>query len=133
MTLHCAPRPCVSCPYRIDVPSGVWAADEYAKLRGYDSTDHATMPLATFHCHQENATGVPTVCRGWLSVHADSIAVRMAIIDGKVTADDVYATPEVPLHPSGTAAAEHGLRDIERPTREAVELAGKITRLGAGR
>nr|WP_280343300.1 DUF6283 family protein [Nocardia neocaledoniensis] len=30
-----APRPCVSCPYRRDVPSGVWDFGEYEKLRGY--------------------------------------------------------------------------------------------------
>ena len=30
------PKPCASCPYRCDVPSGVWHPDEYAKLEVYD-------------------------------------------------------------------------------------------------
>jgi hypothetical protein len=34
--LTCAARPCASCPYRKDVPSGIWAAHEYTKLLAYD-------------------------------------------------------------------------------------------------
>jgi hypothetical protein len=29
--------PCPSCPYRKDVPSGVWAPEEYDKLPAYDN------------------------------------------------------------------------------------------------
>jgi hypothetical protein len=31
-----APKPCESCPYRKDVPSGVWSEGEYRKLPQYD-------------------------------------------------------------------------------------------------
>ncbi|MFD7961193.1 DUF6283 family protein [Streptomyces zaomyceticus] len=31
-----APRPCASCPYRRDVPSGVWSRGDYVKLPLYD-------------------------------------------------------------------------------------------------
>ena len=37
---------------------------------------------ATFRCHQKHLTGVATVCRGWLAMHAHSVAVRMARLTG---------------------------------------------------
>lgn len=61
--LHVAPRPCNTCPYARSTPPGVWAPEEYAKLSRYDRSPETNQDLATFHCHQENATGVPTVCR----------------------------------------------------------------------
>lgn len=46
-------NPCHSCPYRRDVPSGVWATEEYDKLLPYDA-DTASQPSATVttssHC-----------------------------------------------------------------------------------
>lgn len=30
--MKCRTEPCETCPYRRDVPSGVWSADEYRKL-----------------------------------------------------------------------------------------------------
>lgn len=29
-------EPCSACPYRVDVPAGVWAREEYDKLDPYD-------------------------------------------------------------------------------------------------
>ncbi|WP_336794377.1 DUF6283 family protein [Gordonia malaquae] len=46
-----APRPCESCPYRRDVPSGVWAESEYEKLRAYDAPT-GEQPVRLFLCHQ---------------------------------------------------------------------------------
>lgn len=45
-----APQPCASCPYRRDVPSGIWAAEEYAKLPAYDA-DTPFQPPHLFLCH----------------------------------------------------------------------------------
>lgn len=77
MSTHlCPPSPCSSCPYRRDTPLGIWEREEYEKLPPYDNGD-AILP--TFHCHQENATGIPTACREWVAVHGfDSIAIRLA-------------------------------------------------------
>lgn len=49
-----APSPCSSCPYRRDVPSGLWGANEYAKLRDYDNPTWA-QPPGIFQCHQTGA------------------------------------------------------------------------------
>lgn len=129
MTLHVAPRPCESCPYRRDVPSGVWAAEEYEKLIGYD--EDVQSEFSTFHCHQENATGIDTVCRGWLTVARESVGARLAVLDGRVTDEQRYAEPLVPLWPTGRAAAEHGLDEIKRPSERALAMMAKLTRRGA--
>lgn len=132
--LHVAPRPCNTCPYRCDTPPGVWHPDEYEKLARYDDQPDGQLPaLATFHCHQENATGDPTVCRGWLSVHAESPAVRLAIIDGKVTVDQVYAEADVDLYESGAEAQAAGIAAVAAPGGDAVDAIRKLVRRGAGR
>ena len=104
---YVAPRPCVSCPYRLDTPSGVWSEEEYEKLRAYDEDwfEVGIPPFAAFHCHQESATGVDTVCRGWLTVAQESVAARIAVADGRVTVDELYAEPLVALRSSIVAKA----------------------------
>lgn len=122
-------NPCSSCPYRRDHPSGVWAHNEYEKLRGYaDSTE-----FAAFHCHQENATGEDTVCRGWLSVECESVAARLAVLDGKVTDEERYAEVTVELYDTGAEAADAGQEAIEEPDPDAVRMVDRLLRKGAGR
>lgn len=108
--------PCRACPYRKDVPSGVWSKEEYDKLPDYDK-DTGEQPMASFACH---ATPY-WICAGWATCHGDSLlALRMeAIINGKRV-----EIPEetVPLFASGKEAAEHGKRDIENPLPEAIEM-----------
>lgn len=123
-------NPCTSCPYRADHPSGVWHPDEYAKLARYDDTTDPE--LAVFHCHQENRTGRPTVCTGWLHVHADSIAVRLAVITGRLPADALDHQCPIAFHPSGKAAAEHGLADAAQPGPEARQMQAMLQRRGVG-
>jgi hypothetical protein len=130
VTLHAAPRPCTTCPYRRDTPAGIWHPDEYHKLVAYDDEPG---PFETFHCHQENATGVPTVCRGWLSVHPDSVAVRLAIARGALTVEQRDAPPMVDLYISGTEARDAGLAGVENPSTAARVAIRRLTRKGAGR
>ena len=40
-----------------------------------------------FLCHQGPLFGRTLVCRGWLSVHPDCIAVRLALINGEITVE----------------------------------------------
>lgn len=127
--LFAAPLPCVSCPYRVDCPSGLWDASEYAKLSLYDDNE----AFNVFCCHQQNATGVPTVCRGWLTVHAESAAARLAVLRGDVTDEQRYAPVATPLHRSGAEAAEAGLAGIDNPSDQALALIDKLVRRGAGR
>lgn len=130
--LHVPKRACGSCPYHRDTPSGVWAADHYQLLATYDEQPGQTPALATFHCHQENATGRPTVCRGWLSTHRDSVAVRLALCMGKLQPADVPTQPEPDYYGTGTEASLAGLAEIDAPSPEAQRLMDKLLASGAG-
>lgn len=126
--------PCSSCPYRCDTPPGVWDTSEYEKLREYKPANPYVMPATrVFLCHQTNATGRETVCRGWLTVESDSVAVRLAMRRGEVTEEQVYAEPRVLLYASGTEAAEAGLSGVEEPSPAAVRLMGRLLKKGAAK
>ncbi len=130
-----APRPCVSCPYRRDVPSGIWDASEYAKLPGYDGPTFA-QPAALFLCHQhDRGDDGARVCGGWAGCHDGNelLALRMAVSSREVTVDVAdairdYVSP-VPLFASGAEAADHGMREIHQPSPAACTAMTKITRI----
>ncbi|WP_245552297.1 DUF6283 family protein [Nocardia aobensis] len=128
-----APRPCSSCPYRRDVPSGVWHADEYDKLREYDSV-MSEQPPALFQCHQTDAdSDLRRLCAGWPGCHGDNLlALRLALIQRRISPATFEATigyhSPTPLFGSGTAAAEHGRRDIDTPGPSAIGAIAKIIR-----
>ncbi|MFF2618525.1 DUF6283 family protein [Kitasatospora sp. NPDC058046] len=128
-----APRPCDSCPYRRDVPSGIWAAEEYEKLRAYDApTPH--QPTAVFRCHQNDADSqAGRVCAGWAGCHGEAllaprIALVSAAMDGPTFEAVVTYESPVPLFSSGAEAADHGQADMDRPGPEADRLVDKIVR-----
>src|SRR5205823_657744 len=109
--------PCASCPYRRDVPSGVWTAEEYEKLPAYDGA----ISLEVFMCHQQNGR----LCAGWVGCHDmdNCLGLRMATATGAIS-EEAYVealdyTSPVPLFDSGTEAAEHGMAKIECPPPEA--------------
>lgn len=130
--LDCDRRPCSSCPYVRSTPAGVWHVDEYAKLPTYD--DSAAEPaLGVFLCHQSNAHGRSTVCRGWLSVHADSIAVRLALLNGSITVKQRDAAVDVELYDTGADAAAAGAAGIENPSPAARRLIDRLIDKGAAR
>lgn len=128
-TLNVLNSPCSSCPYRKDIPTGVWHASEYEKLRLYDDTaqNQAFIP---FHCHQEPEIGKPTLCRGWLSVHCESAAVRILGMQGNVTEEQVYAEVKEPLYKSGNEAADAGLKGIKRPSKKARKIVERLIKKG---
>lgn len=125
-------RPCPSCPYRRDVPSGIWAPEEYAKLPGYDGDipdQLAADATRLFHCHQRTGE----LCAGWAGCHDmySNLAVRLhaADIDPAIFG---YRSP-VPLFGSGREAAEHGMRDLEAPGPEAERKIKSLLRQRARR
>jgi len=122
-------NPCTTCPYRRDVPAGVWTAEEYAKLREYD--DESNPALAVFLCHQSNVVGVATACKGWVMVHQESVAVRLGCVLGQLDPATCFAETEIPLHESGVAAADFGEQGVKRPGRKALKVIGKLA--GTGR
>lgn len=122
------PRPCPSCPYRRDVPSGIWDASEYDKLPMFDGSTEDQLnagAFALFHCHSTPAK----LCAGWVGCHDmdENLAVRMNArnLDPAVYE---YSSP-VPLFDSGAEAAAHGMRDLATPGPEAVRKAGDVLRL----
>ena len=124
--------PCASCPYRRDVPSGVWAPSEYAKLLSYDGEPAgqalAEGGLRIFGCHQ----GDGQVCAGWAGHRdqpADLLAIRIGVINGQLDPSVLTYRTSVPLFATGAEAAEHGMRDCAEPSAEAVTTAGKIIKV----
>lgn len=124
-----ATRPCPSCPYRRDVPSGVWDAAEYDKLRRYDQPT-PYQPTRVFLCHQGNGR----LCAGWVGCHDmdEMLAMRIAVADKSLTVAEMQAVADfvspVELWGSGAEAAEHGLADVGQPGRAAREVIAKVTR-----
>jgi hypothetical protein len=129
MTKGPADKPCISCPYRRDVPSGVWAANEYDKLPRYDEPTWS-QPPAVFLCHQVDGR----VCAGWAGCHDtdELLSLRVAGVSESMTMEEIEATRDyvspVPLFASGAEAREHGLAELETPSVEAGELAQRILR-----
>lgn len=130
-----APRPCASCPYRKDVPSGIWAASEYEKLPRYDADAEPIQALNLFLCHQNDRTDdAARLCAGWVATHGGDnlLAVRLAVAHGTITVDTYNAVCDyrtgIPVFESGAAAAAHGIRDIDDPDSAATRAITKITR-----
>lgn len=118
--------PCVSCPYRKDVPSGIWDKSEYEKIKPYDN-ETFRQPPSVFMCHQTDGS----LCRGWLDCHGyELIAMRLACLRGKISPAEANKAlgekPFVPIFPTAAAAAKHGLKAIKRPSRKAQLLMDKI-------
>lgn len=129
VTLVPAPNPCRSCPYRKDVPSGVWAAEEYEKLPEYDR-ETAEQPISAFLCHQQDGR----LCAGWVAVHdmENSLGLRLITSLSGTTQEEYDAirdySTSVALFESGAEAAEHGLRDLETPGERAQREIKKLYR-----
>ncbi|MER5617692.1 DUF6283 family protein [Streptomyces sp. NPDC002215] len=127
-----APRPCATCPYRTDVPSGVWSQKDYEKLPPFDGPTW-DQPPRLFICHQHDRDdNGARVCGGWAGCHDGDqlLAVRVASITGEITAETTEAirnyTSPVPLFASGAEAAAHGMRDLHTPGPEALHAMAKI-------
>ena len=123
--------PCKSCPYRKDVPSGVWDASEYKKLLDYDDPieapglDRIMARLKRFDCHQRNGK----LCAGWVGCHGaqNLVAINMAMSMGATVDPKLwdYKSP-VPLWESGKAAHDHGMKKIMRPLKAAKDMIGRL-------
>lgn len=118
--------PCGSCPYRQDVPSGLWERSEYEKLPNYDGeTGEQVMKQAfgLFMCHQNDGC----LCGGWLLTHDRDhlLALRLNEVDASVWD---YA-PDIAVFASGQEAHDHGVRDLESPSPEARRKIAGLQRL----
>src|SRR5262245_5487003 len=104
--------PCSACPYRRDVPSGLWAAHEYDKLIDYDEIT-PNQPFAVFACHATPEH----LCHGWAVCHT-SRGNEYDLLALRIWGSGPIPEAGVPLFASGAEAAEHGKRDIEEPSAE---------------
>lgn len=117
------PTPCEACPYRLDVPSGLWAEDEYEKLRAYDLPT-AEQPMKVFACHANPGS----LCNGWAIVHTtrghefDLLVLRVSLPEGGIPRETI------PLFDSGNDAADHGEAEIDYPSDEAREVIDRLIR-----
>lgn len=131
-----AKAPCRSCPYRKDVPSGVWHESEYDKLPPFDAPDIPSgQPIAAFFCHQQDGR----LCAGWCGCHdmTESIGLRMTLSMGMISGDDYddainYESP-VELFESGAEAAAHGKKQILAPDTQARRAIARLERKKASR
>jgi len=120
-SLKVNPEPCEFCPYRRDVPSGVWSAEGYHKLERYDAETWA-QPIEWFGCHAHPNWA----CHGWAIVHSrqqgsyELLARRMTPFK--------LVMPLVPLFDSGTQAAHHGLARIKNPGKAARDAVARLMR-----
>lgn len=120
-----AKAPCVTCPYRRDVPAGIWSANEYEKLPRYDGgTGDQVLAGAfgLFFCHQRDQR----LCAGWVGCHdmEHNLAVRLSPVAPE-TFD--YVSP-VPLFESGAEAAAHGLSGVANPSQKARDAVARLMR-----
>lgn len=125
--LHADKRPCSTCPYRKDTPPGIWDSSEYERLPDWDE-DSPEIQMGLFLCHHSNFQTTETLCRGWLTVASESIAVRIAMMDGKVDPDEVYADVDVPLYATGQEACEAGLSGVDSPDEDARQAIDRLIR-----
>jgi len=119
--------PCKSCPYRKDVPSGVWAATEYTKLPAYDGgigDQLVNGGTALFLCHQKNNS----LCSGWLACHGPTELLAMRLHHHAVEPETFDYETTVPVFASGAEAAAHGMRDIEEPKIDAHRVMARLQR-----
>ncbi len=119
-------NPCVSCPYRKDVPSGIWSTEEYDKILPYDN-ETWMQPPRVFMCHQADGC----LCRGWLDVHGgDLLGLRLGCAIGELDPEEVSKAldegPAVPVFCSAAKAAAHGRKAIKRPGAKAKRMVAKI-------
>lgn len=120
-----APRPCESCPYRTDVPSGVWSEEEYDKLIEFDRNQWA----GVFQCHQtDRDSDKARMCAGWTYVHGPrSIWLRMAVSNGTYPREIFAYETDVELFEDGLEAAEWGMEEIDDPGPQARRMIEKIS------
>lgn len=115
-------KPCSACPYRTDVPSGVWDHDEYEKLRPYDA-ETFNQPFNGFSCH-----ATPEFfCNGWAVCHT-SRGAAYDLMALRIVHAELPEPSGVELFGSAAEAADHGQRHAQTPDEAARRAIEKLTR-----
>lgn len=117
--------PCKTCPYRRDVPSGVWDVSEYEKLPDYDGSimdQLAAGATGLFMCHQKDGN----LCAGWLATHGTDELLAMRLHGGEVKNEVWGYQSPIPVFASGHEACEHGEAGIEKPDAKAKRAISRL-------
>jgi hypothetical protein len=118
--------PCEACPYRCDVPPGVWDDAEYDKLAAYDAETFA-QPSGRFSCHATT----DHLCHGWAVVHMNR-GHEYELLALRIHPTEIPES-KVPLFASASEAIAHGKRRGDARTRKvASRLLRKYPRLEVG-
>lgn len=123
-------KPCPTCPYVKSTPSGMWAKEEYTKLPGYDG-DTGTQRMELFQCHYSiRGLKKRTICQGWLDCHNgdELLAIRLARMRNSLP-DNFSTEPSgADVYASGKEACDAGLKDVDKPSKEAISMIKKVSR-----
>jgi hypothetical protein len=128
VTISVARVPCGSCPYRRDVPSGIWSRHEYDKLPAYDGPTWGQSP-ALFMCHQRDGN----LCAGWLACHGPQELLALRFPNPDIDPAIYDYNTDVPVFRSGAAARAHGLREIKELGEAAQKMIAGLVRSRAAR
>ena len=97
-------RPCANCPWRVDAPRDYWDPQHFVDIWRNCQDDG----LHTMLCHKSNALpqedrgDIP--CQGWIRVMGfDAIGVRILVMRGRVTHEEVEDKEGPKLFPTFTA------------------------------
>jgi hypothetical protein len=97
-------RACENCPWRVDAPRGYWDGQHFVDIWRNCQDDGLNIML----CHKSNALpekergDVP--CQGWIRVMGfDAIGVRILVMQGKATHEEVEDRDGPELFPTFTA------------------------------
>jgi hypothetical protein len=72
-------------------------------------------PQSLFMCHQNDGC----LCGGWLLTHGTDNLLALRMHAGNLDPSVWTYAPDVPVFPSGKAAAEHGVSGVDNPSDEA--------------
>lgn len=111
-------RPCIECPWRVDVAPGQFPPERYEALRGTTGEPGREAPLGAplFACHKAPEGG-EFVCAGWLAaVGLENLTARLLAVQGRLTGVGFHPGDDWPeLHGSyAELLAVHGERPDER-------------------
>lgn len=121
--------PCGTCPYRRDVPGGIWEACEYRMLAAYDNPTW-NQPTELFLCHNG---GGDKLCGGWLLTHDRDELLALRMHAGQLDPSVWDYAPKLAVFASGAEAAAHGMAEIEHPSPVAErKIAGLLRKRAKG-
>jgi hypothetical protein len=112
-------KPCDNCPWRRDAPREYWDPEHFVEIwrNCQDDGTHVMLCHKASRLREEQARTL--VCRGWVQVLGfDAIGVRLAVMSGRISADDVPAEGDAELYASFEEMMD--ANGVEQPSRNAM-------------